>query len=520
MSLLRKLASDTAVYGISNIMSRLLNYIVMTPFLTRAFAPAEFGAVTDIFVYAAFLTIAFTYRMDTAFFRFGRKSEDRTAAFRAAWQSLAWSTGILVAAMLLFSKPLAGLMLYPQHVEYVWWLALIVGCDALSSVPFAQLRLANKAKQFAAIKLTNVVVNSALVIAFLYILPKYPTENVILKWLSAPENHVSCVFLANLAASALTLCLLLPALRGLSTKTISLSANTASQPLDANMADNEAIITPKNEAKIATTDLRKAMLAYAMPLLVVSVAGMINEVMDRSLLKIFLSGTMTERLTQIGIYSACYKLPTLMSIFTTAFNYAAEPLFFSNADRSDAKQLYARTAHIFCIVACLGCLGILLYIDVLQLLLGKDFRQGLAIVPILLLANLFFGLYNNFSIWYKLSDKTIFGTYIALGGAAITLIVNIVFIPQFGYTASAWATLLCYFFICTTTYLLGQKHFAVPYPIGKMAFYIAFAAAIYAFSLAVCPLFGESLTMKMGINTLLLGAFLGVSWRMSRSSLG
>jgi O-antigen/teichoic acid export membrane protein len=481
MSLLKKLASDTAVYGISNILSRLLNYIVMTPFLTRVFAPAEFGAVTDIFVYAAFLTIAFTYRMDTAFFRFGRKPEDRAAAFGTAWKALALSTVVLVAAMLLGAKPLAALMQYPQNTEYVWWLALIVGFDALSSVPFARLRLENKAKRFAAIKLTNVVVNSGLVVLLLYVLPQYTAENPLFAWLIAPENHVSCVFIANLAASGITLLLLSPAMRSL----------------------------PTDSSPTETTALRKAMLAYAMPLLVVSIAGMINEVMDRSLLKIFLSGTMPERLAQIGVYSACYKLPTLMSIFTTAFNYAAEPLFFSNADRADAKQLYAKTAHIFCIVACLGCLGILLYIDVLQLLLGKDFRAGLHVVPILLLANLFFGLYNNFSIWYKLSDKTIVGTYIALGGAAITLLVNIIFIPHFGYMASAWATLLCYFFICTATYLLGQRYFEVPYPLGKMAFYIALSAAIYGVSCYCSPLFGDSLALKMGFSTLLLGVFVG-----------
>jgi O-antigen/teichoic acid export membrane protein len=488
MSLLKKLASDTAVYGVSNIMSRLLNYIVMTPFLTRVFAPAEFGAVTDIFVYAAFLTIAFTYRMDTAFFRFGRKPEERAAAFGTAWRSLGLSTLVLVAAMLLCAKPLAGLMQYPQHVEYVWWLALIVGFDALSSVPFARLRLENKAKQFAAIKLTNVVINSSLVVLLLYVLPQIQTENELIKLLIAPENHVSCVFIANLAASGITLLLLSPAMRTL----------------------------PSAASPTETAALRKEMLAYAMPLLVVSVAGMVNEVMDRSLLKLFLTGTMPERLAQIGVYSACYKLPTLMSIFTTAFNYAAEPLFFSNADRSDAKELYARTAHIFCIVACLGCLGILLYIDVLQLLLGRDFRSGLHIVPILLLANLFFGLYNNFSIWYKLSDKTIIGTYIALGGAAITLLVNIIFIPQFGYMASAWATLLCYFFICAATYILGQKYFEVPYPLGKMAFYIALSAVIYVVSLYFSPLFGESLLLKMGFNTLLLGVFGVSAWRVAR----
>ncbi len=489
MSLIRKLASDTAVYGLSNILSRLLNYIVMTPFLTRAFSPSEYGIVTDIFVYAAFLTIIFTYRLDTAFFRFGNKIEDREAAFGTAWQSLLITTLTIVAGLLIFSQPLCAAIYYPTHPEYIWWLAGIVGFDALSSVPFARLRLENKAKQFAAIKITNVVINTFLIIFFLRYCPDLHKQgNSFAQLIYSPDNRISYVFVANLVASFATLLLLSPAILRISWR------------LDST--------------------LWKQMMSYSFPLLLVSFAGMINEVLDRYLLKIYLPGSLDFRLHEIGIYGAAYKIPTLMMIFTTAFNYAAEPIFFSNASKSDAKELYARTAHIFSIVASIGFLGILLYVDVLQYLLGKDFREGLQIVPILLLANVCFGMYNCFSVWYKLSDRTIIGTYIAFGGAAITLIINILGIPYFGYWASAWATLACYFFICVTTYLIGQRYYPVPYPIARIIGYIAAAVALFCLSLLVKnALPNTSIFYSLAANTLIFCSFLGFVFLKERKTL-
>lgn len=487
MSLLRKLASDTAVYGVSNILSRLLNYIVMTPFLTRNFSTSEYGAVTDIFVYAAFLTIVFTYRLDTAFFRFGSNPEARETAFGTAWQSLLATTIALVSGLLFFAPQLAAFMYYPEHPEYSWWLAGIVGADALSSVPFARLRLENKAKQFAAIKLANVLINSSLVLFFLSYCPtQAASENSFIQAIYNPEYRISYVFIANLAASLFTLLLLSPALLRLSWQ--------------------------------FERALWQRMMRYSLPLLLVSFAGMINEVLDRNLLKIYLPGSLPDRLHEIGIYGAAYKIPTLMMIFTTAFNYAAEPIFFSQSAKSDAKLLYARTAHIFSIVASLGFLGILLYLDILQYLLGKNFREGLQIVPILLLANVFFGMYNSFSIWYKLSDRTIIGTYIAFGGAAITLIINILGIPYYGYWASAWATLACYAFICLATYALGQRYYPVPYPIKRISTYIASAVGLFVLSKGVRMLLLSELSIgySLVVNTLILGSFLLFIWLLER----
>ena len=450
MSVLKRLASDTAVYGISSILSRLINYVVMTPFLTRLFAPEEFGVVTDLFVYAGFLTLLFTYRMDTAFFRFGRNEADRDRVFATSLLAILATSVVLAVSLFLFSDVLARAMYYGNHAEYLWWLAGIVGFDALCMIPFARLRLENKPFRFAGIKLINILINTITLVFFLKILPDALKSNSSswLLQLPQPTSRVSYVFIANLLASGVTLLLLSPVF---------------------------ATINWRFDTKIF-----REMCKYALPLLVVSIAGMINEVLDRTLLKFLLEGNVQERMAQVGIYSACYKLPTLMMIFTTAYNYAAEPLFFSHADRSDAPTLYARSAHAYFLVAAVGMLGILLFTDTILLqLIGKDFRGGLAIVPILLLANLFFGLYNNFSIWYKLKDKTSVGSYIAIGGAVITLIINVLFIPKFGYMASAYATLLCYGFQCVATYWLGQQHYPVAYPIRRMAFYVAAVFGLY-----------------------------------------
>jgi O-antigen/teichoic acid export membrane protein len=389
------------------------------------------------------------------------------------------STIAIIIGLLLFAQPLCAFLYYPAHPEYIWWLAGIVGFDALSSVPFARLRLENKAKQFAAIKITNVVINTLLVIFFLRICPTLHRQgNAFAQLIYSPENRISYVFIANLAASFATLLLLSPAILRISWR------------------------------RDAT--LWQRMMRYSLPLLLVSFAGMINEVLDRTLLKIYLPGSLDFRLHEIGIYGAAYKIPTLMMIFTTAFNYAAEPIFFSNADKSDAKELYARTAHIFSIVASVGFLGILLYVDVLQYLLGKDFREGLQIVPILLLANVCFGMYNCFSIWYKLSDRTIIGTYIAFGGAAITLIINILGIPYFGYWASAWATLACYAFICVATYVVGQRYYCVPYPLQRIVTYILSAVALFFLSQALkMVLPSSSIFYSLAANTLIFCSFLG-----------
>ena len=299
-----------------------------------------------------------------------------------------------------------------------------------------------------------------------------------------PNFGVGYVFIANLVASAATLLLLSPVF------------------LKIKLHYDKAL-------------MRKIAI-YAAPLIIVGFASVINELFDRTMLKWYLPGTTEENLAQLGVYSAVYKLAMLMSLFTQAFNYAAEPFFFSNAKRDDAQQIYAQVAKLFAMVGCVAFLGILLYLDIVKYFLGGDFREGLHVVPILLMANLCLGLYYNFAIWYKLKDKTHIGAYIAIGGALITIVLNLIWIPTLGYTGSAWATLICYAFMASAAYLVGQRYYPIPYAIPRILLLIGLALVTYFASLPIRSQFGDGTLMMYFLNTILLFAFLGVMYWLEK----
>lgn len=466
VSLLKKLAGETALYGLSSILGRLLTFVFLTPFLTHIFNDdrAQMGIQTDIYAWAAFLMIVFTYRMETAFFRFGSKKEDRAKAYKTATTALVGTTTFFVLLLLAFSQPIANLLGYPNQAHYVVWFAFILGFDALVAVPFALLRLEGKALKFAVVKLTNLFIHLGFVLFFLYVLPNYYPQYF------DPTMGIGYVFIANLLASAITFLLLLP------TYWYKVQGSHGT----------ELLTMEKTAPKVAfDPEMLKAMLLYSMPLVLAGFAGIINEVLDRILLKYFLEGDSNAVLQQLGIYGACYKIAIFMNLFTQAFNYAAEPFFFRNADQSYSKPLYANIAYLFTLIGTLGFLGIMLFMDIAQFFVASNYREGLIIVPILLLANLCLGLYYNLAIWFKLSDKTQYGAVIAIVGAAITILGNIVLIPLMtrlgypGYLGSAWATLLCYATMVAMAYFLGQKHYPIPYPIGRMVLYILIAVSIY-----------------------------------------
>ncbi len=481
MSLLKKLAGETAIYGISSVLGRVLNFVIMTPYLTNVFMKGEYGVVSEMYAYAGFLMVMFTYRMETTFFRFGSKDQSIDASFSTAALSIFGTTVVFLALLVGFAAPIAQLIDYPAHKEYIVFFALIIGFDALSAIPFARLRLENKPLRFAILKLLNVAINAVAILFFLEGCPRlidagWDWPNLIYD----AENRISYIFIANLIASLITILLLSP-----SFFKIKLSFDK---------------------------ELWKKMMRYSMPLLVVGLAGITNEVIDRPLLRRLLPGTLEENTAQMGVYSACYKLAILMALFTQAFNYAAEPFFFRNAGRADAKSKYAQVAQGFTIVGCLGFLAILLYIDIVQYLVAEEYREGLKIVPILLLANLSLGLYYNFSIWYKLTDKTVIGAYISILGAVVTLALNFMLIPKIGYIGSAWATLACYGTMTIMSYFLGQKHYPVPYPIWMILFYIALALVVYQINLLVRTYVGSGTISLFLINTGLILFYIGIVW--------
>lgn len=262
------------------------------------------------------------------------------------------------------------------------------------------------------------------------------------------------------------------------------------------------------------------MMIYALPLVVVGFASVINQLINIPLMKSLLPyDTHLEKMQQIGIYGACYKIAILMSLFTQAFNYAAEPFFFRNANQSNAKETYAQVAQAFSLVGSLAFLGIMLYIDIIQYFIGRDFREGLEVVPILLLAFLLLGIYYNFSIWYKLTDRTKFGAYISLAGVAVTLALNFLLIPQFGYIGGAWAALACYGSMTVLSYLLGQKYFPVKYPIGKIVLYIGSAIIVYLLNNQVAFATQDSLLLRLFVNTLFLLTWVGLIYFLEKETL-
>ena len=438
------------------IIPRLLNYLLLTPFYTRIFLQGQYGIVTELYAYVAFLFVLLTYGMETAFFRFSEKEPNKKQVYSTSLISLFISSAIFILLVLSFADPIARLIQYQDHVEYITYFALIIGIDAFLAIPFARLRQQNKALKFAIIKIINVLSNIGFNFFFLLICPNIYERNpdsVILSVYN-PEIGVGYAFISNLLATIITLLLLLPDIFSASFK-ISLK-------------------------------LLRSMLKYAFPLLIVGIAGMVNEVSDKLLFKFLLSvpdhieDGKDYVLSQLGIYGANYKLAVLMTLFIQMFRYAAEPFFFSHAKETDSKKLYADVMKYFIIFCLVIFLAVTLYLDIFKYFIGKDFREGLHIVPIVLMANLLLGVFFNLSIWYKLNDMTRFGAYIAIVGASITIILNIVLVPVMGYTGAAWAHLVCYLAMVLLSFFIGRKYFPVPYDLRRIMIYFFSAMAFYA----------------------------------------
>ncbi|MFK7809661.1 MAG: lipopolysaccharide biosynthesis protein [Saprospiraceae bacterium] len=476
--MLKKLASETAIYGTSSILSRLLNYVILTPYLTTVFLKGQYGVVSEMYVYAGLLMVLFTYRMETTFFRFGNLAENRERVFSTAMWSLIVSTFSLVVILLLFSQNLANLLEYPDNRDYVIWFIFIIAFDALAAILFARLRLENRPIRFAILKTLGIIVNIFFIFFFLEICPWLIEQGFSsIKDFFHEENRITYIFVANLIGSASVLLLMLPEFRHLR-------------------------FTFDN-------DLWKKMMWYAAPLVIVGLASVINQLISLPLIKFLLPYSDKVNMEQVGIYGACYKIAILMSLFTQAFNYAAEPFFFRNADRSDAKETYAQVAQAFTLVGCFAFLGIMSYIDIVRYFINDKFWEGLSIVPILLIAFLMLGIYYNFSIWYKLTDRTKFGAYISLTGVAITLVLNFLLIPRIGYIGGAWGALACYSSMVVLSYVLGQKYFPVDYPIGKMILYIGSSVLVYFISNTLATAMEWTLVIKLIVNTLLLLSWAG-----------
>jgi O-antigen/teichoic acid export membrane protein len=487
LSTLKKLAGQTAIYGLSTIVGKLLNYL-LTPILTRVFSPAEYGVNAELFVYASFLAIVFTYGMETTYFRYATKEADKTKVFDTAFLTVFATTVIITGSIIACAQPIANWLQYPTHPEYVIWFALILGFDAFVAIPFAQLRIENRPLKFAFFRLTNIGINILLTLFFVAFCPyvlHHDSMAAFLPFVNAiynPTIGVGYIFISTMVANGITWLLMLP-----------------------------HVVKRSYQWSAA---LLKQMLPYALPMLIVGTAGMINETLDRRLLKVLLPLPLHEKMAQIGIYSACYKLSIVMTLFVQAYRMAAEPFFFSQAKQLNPQQVYADSMKYFMIVCSFIFLGVMVFLDMLKGFLGSAFHEGLHIVPILLLANLCLGAYYNLSIWYKLTEQTRMGAYISIIGAIITLLLNYIWIPVYGYTGSAWATLLCYAAMMLLSYLMGQRHYPVPYKVGRMLSYIAFSVLLWQITVFVKPLIPQSSICFFMLNSLSLLVFAGIAYKI------
>lgn len=492
MSLVKKLAGETAIYGLSSILGRVVNWVVLTPYLTRVFLESEYGIVNDLYFYIALLLVFFTYRMETAFFRFASRAKqeqsDPDTVFTTASLSIIATTAFFTVLLLWLAPEIATWLKYPGREDYVRVFTFIVAFDALAAIPFARLRMDSRPIRFAAIKLSAIAVNILLVFFFLEALPwAAESEMTWAKTLYNPEHRVAYIFWANLLASGSTLLLL--------------------SPLYYKLAWRFA------------KDIWQRMLNYALPLVLAAVAGIVNQLIGTPLLKELGPGTTEENLALGGIYAAAAKLAVLMNLFVQAFNYAAEPFFFRQSAENDDRTIYADVTRAFALVGSLAFLGIMLYLEIIQYFLGEDFRTGLGILPILLVANFFLGLYYNFSIGYKLSDQTQWATYIAGLGAIITLGINVAFIPSITIYAPAWASLACFVSMCVAGYFVTRKYWPVAYRLDKMAYYLLAALGAWGVSIFVTPYLPDQLILRMAVNSLLFGLTLALWYGTERTWL-
>lgn len=436
MSKIRRLAGDTVLYGLGSIVPRFINFLLVY-IHTKAFHPVEYSVITKLFAYTAVVNTIFLFGMETAYFRFStRQGFSERQAYNLAQTIVVAISLPLSILFILFADQVASGISLPGKPDYIIYLTLIMLTDAVVAIPFARLRLHKKALKFAAGRLINIGLLVGLNLFFLY-----PFNS---------SSWTGYVLIANLVANLFYLVFFFRSLLEW---------------------------RPRFDAGWS-----KAMFIYGYPIMITGLAGMTNEMFSRATLDAWLpDGFYKDQTAEyaLGVFGACYKLAVLMSLAVTAFRYAAEPFFFSNAADKNSPHLFARVNHYFVIVCCVLLLGVGINLDVLKYFLGDArYWQALHIVPILLLAYLFLGVYYNFSVWFKLTDKTYWGTIISVLGMVITVVANYVLIPHYGYEGSSVATLLCYFLMTVICYLVGQRYFPIPYNILRSALYIIGTVAL------------------------------------------
>lgn len=485
---LKKLAGQTAIYGLGTILPKFLNYF-LTPVLVYAFAPAEYGINGKLFAYISFLNIIFTFGMETTFFNFYTKKENKDEVYNTALLVLLTSSLLLGSIIVLFAPTIAESLSTP-HVtylpEFITWSVLIIVSDTIMAIPFAKLRSDNHPLKFSALKIINVTINAGLTVFFVMICkPAYEhNETNFFATIYNPQIGIGYCFLSMLIANGITL--------------LFIGKQFASLRFNVNK------------------ELLQEMLKYTWPLIILGLAGMVNETLDRIILTELMVDKDAAQIA-IGVYSACYKIAILMTIFIQAFRFAAEPFFFNQAADKNSKKVYALVMKYFVIFCAFLFLGTMMNMQWIKYFVAEAYREGLNVVPILLMANLCLGIVYNLSIWYKLSGRTGFGAVIAIIGAVVTIVLNVLFIPQFGYTACAWATLAAYGSMMVVSYFLGQKYFPVKYNLRAIFVYVSLSLGFYALSFSYQSL--DNAILKLILNNLFVILFAWLFYKLEFSNL-
>ena len=482
------LAKETAIYGVSSIVGKFLNWMLVPLYTYVLQQQSDYGIVTNLYAWTALLLVILTYGMETGFFRFvNKEGEDPRAVYSTSLIALFTTSLLFAVVCIVWQAPIASALGYPTHSEFIALLGTTVAIDAFASIPFAYLRYKKHPLQFAGLKLLFVFLNIALNIFFLVICPKIQDWAMISSWYN-PNYGVGYVFVANILATAIQTLFLLPA-----------------------MAEG------LKGSVVFDWDLLKHMLKYSLPLLVLGVCGIMNQTLDRILFPFFYAGTDAQ--AQLGIYGACFKVAMVMMMFTQAFRYAYEPFVFAKHKDKQSVAAYADAMKYYIIFSYMILLGMIFYLDLLKFIIAPSYWEGLKVVPIVLWTYIFQGVYFNLSFWYKLTDKTQWGAYFSIIGVVITFGLQVLFVPKIGYMASALSSTICYLVIMLLSYFVGRKHLEIPYDLHRIGIYTLVVLTLLAGYYALARLLPLNDWIKMGIGSILLIIYCGIFYRLDGKSL-
>ena len=475
MANLKSLAKDTAIYGMSSILGRFLNYLLV-PLYTSNISAASggYGIITNLYAYTALLLVILTYGMETTFFRYANKTnEDPQKVYSSTLIMVGFTSLLFIVLVSIFLQPLSGVMGYSDHSSYVWVMAATVSIDAFQCIPFAYLRYKKRPIKFAALKLLFIAFNIALNLLYFVVLPDlYKSYPDIIQHIYNPETGVGYAFYINLVCTASITFFFYKELTGFK--------------------------------YTFDKELAKRMLSYSWPILILGIAGILNQTADFILFPYLYKGSQAHQ--QLGIYGAASKIAMIMAMITQAFRYAYEPFVFGKGNDKDNRETYAVAMKYFIIFTLLAFLVVMGYINILRHIIGRDYWEGLKVVPIVMAGTIMMGVYFNLSFWYKLIDKTIWGAYFSGIGCFVLILINIIFVPQYGYMACAWAGLIGYATAMTLSYFVGQKKYPINYPLKSIGIYVLIAVFFF-----IAITYSNEYLPKiyaLAVNTLIIFAFI------------